>query len=218
MWTAIFATYVLYSNAEQRSAFMSFLLSAPSWDKLIQHHNMTVVRRSAQCDSLLGQFHATIEKMTVPFFPPDAEFDAINLGIVQECSRTTGVTGAGASQTTCVAAYSRVTQPGLRPHVSEVSGGDPFLPVQQMPDGSYGVDMQRPHDHATNTNRELAALRRRVAQLETATGTTNTNNNNNSTTYRGGNRGGRGGRGGGVARGGRTPTAPSDDSNKESSN
>eukprot|EP00760_Papus_ankaliazontas_P020454 PhM_4_TR18436/c3_g2_i3/m.28829 len=38
MWTAIFATYVLYSNAEQRSAFMSFLFmgqanSAPQHDR-----------------------------------------------------------------------------------------------------------------------------------------------------------------------------------------
>eukprot|EP00760_Papus_ankaliazontas_P014004 PhM_4_TR15936/c0_g1_i1/m.220 len=160
---------------------------------------MSVIRRSTQCDALLGQFHEIIDKMTVPL-PPAQEFNAINLGVLQE-SMT--VTGAGTSHT--VAAYSRVTQPGLRMHTQEARGGERFLPVQQMSDGSYGVDMQHPHDHATRTNRELAARRRRIAQLEAANGTESSSYNNNNNN-RGANRGGRGGRGGrGFARGGKTP-------------
>lgn len=190
VWKAIIGTYTLYYPDALKN-FSSTLMDAGSFEELVYNHNMFVVQKMQGGDHYFSKHHAAIRALTVPLFPPLQQFSTFNLGIVQEQEKNMSLVSGGGHHYSSFSAFMKVTQTGFgEARRQETLGGEPFLPVQQLPNGQYGVDMQDPYEHARNTNMTIRNLQRQVSQLQNKVNYANPNS-------------GRGGYEAGRGRGGR---------------
>ncbi|PHR97721.1 MAG: hypothetical protein COA68_12290 [Oceanobacter sp.] len=134
----------LYADEEER-CFMAGLICCESDADRMPQFNYAIAAKKG--DTFLAQYGTLLGELAFPLFPPGAEFDIVNQRLLRE---HTAAIGAGDGRPSV---YRR-----CRGHDDILGAGT--LPVQQAPDGTYGVDVtvvEQSFDTVFNNLRQLSS-------------------------------------------------------------